>query len=949
MESSGTALGAARQRFLGGLSAHAEELEADLAAYTSDPRGVAARIRARVRELHGASKVFRIRELERSLGGQLERLLRDSEDRISAAERAMLVELASLLRRFEGADAAAPSKSPSDRPVPSPMRRRRSGSAVRASRAARRSVTSGRPGLTTPVSILAVGEIPSFSRWFDAGQFEVEEVEGPKKALVRARVLLPDVVFVREEHALKDSSFVTRLRSDPMAEDVLVVVVGEGAWEAWGADATLSPQASRNEALEIARLAVPNESPKERVSAEWKSLGELVERLVREFRLGTIESLVGGDTPLHVENPEELTASVWSLVAKVREVAEGSGAGRVRFRDDGRPSLLSSLIAEDEASSGALRGRRVLIVDDDPAVVWFYAGVFREEGSVVLEAHDGLEALEIARLHAPDVILSDILMPRMDGVSFCRALRHDPALAQVPVVLMSWREDYLHRMRELRAEASAYTRKEAAANQIVAQAEALLRPLARLQERLREGGEFRGRLDSIGAPRLLQETLVARERGRIAVRDARRFYEVIFEEGAIREVSATSVGGAYATGDRALIQLLGATSGRFTVIPVDSLRSSVSGAPRSSLQELLERLGATVQAVQGRAASQIASLELDVEIAREAHIVSAGPSRDALKALIDGATPRDLLTLGVHSPAAIEDALTDLAFRGAITSVKALDDADLIEEALEDRASARSDEPLTPIELVSERPSKASRPSIAPILAVGKEAPKPKRKTLEIAPEDAPISEADDDLEVEIDVTIEPRHDDETVSVELEDLRHAPINPAPRVPKGPEPSIIVSDLAYERESRDRISRNSFDSEAETEIGEPDSKGLGVGAWLLLFAIFALIAVAVWRMSAPAPQVPRGMLAPEEQQRVTPGRPQDFENIPQPTGDMARVLLRGNAPILRRDREHWVPVGQAPQILELPAGEHVFGCESEGRLLVRRLELHAGQTHVLSLC
>ncbi|HEX7480961.1 MAG TPA: response regulator, partial [Polyangiales bacterium] len=62
-----------------------------------------------------------------------------------------------------------------------------------------------------------------------------------------------------------------------------------------------------------------------------------------------------------------------------------------------------------------LQGRRVLVADDDPAVLWSFAGLLREAGAQVLEATDGRQALELARLKRPDVVVSDILMPKIDG------------------------------------------------------------------------------------------------------------------------------------------------------------------------------------------------------------------------------------------------------------------------------------------------------------------------------------------------------------------------------------------------------------------------------------------------------------------------------------------------------------------------------------------------------
>ncbi|WP_208721461.1 ATP-binding protein [Corallococcus aberystwythensis] len=78
---------------------------------------------------------------------------------------------------------------------------------------------------------------------------------------------------------------------------------------------------------------------------------------------------------------------------------------------------------------------RVLVAEDDPVyrkLLRLALGPFHFE---LLEAEDGLSALELARRRRPDIVLADVLMPRLDGFRLCLALRQDPKLARVPVIL----------------------------------------------------------------------------------------------------------------------------------------------------------------------------------------------------------------------------------------------------------------------------------------------------------------------------------------------------------------------------------------------------------------------------------------------------------------------------------------------------------------------------------
>jgi len=82
-------------------------------------------------------------------------------------------------------------------------------------------------------------------------------------------------------------------------------------------------------------------------------------------------------------------------------------------------------------------GRSVLVVEDDLGVREALVEALTIEGHVVATARDGLEALQVARQRPPDLILLDLMMPRMSGWEFRAAQRVDPVLSSVPVIVMS--------------------------------------------------------------------------------------------------------------------------------------------------------------------------------------------------------------------------------------------------------------------------------------------------------------------------------------------------------------------------------------------------------------------------------------------------------------------------------------------------------------------------------
>jgi signal transduction histidine kinase len=127
---------------------------------------------------------------------------------------------------------------------------------------------------------------------------------------------------------------------------------------------------------------------------------------------------------------------------------------------------------------------RILLVDDNADMRDYAARLLRARGWTVETAAHGADALEQARRSPPDLVLSDIMMPVLDGFGLLRALRGDPALAATPVILLSARAGEEARVEGLDAGADDYLVKPFAARELVARVGAHL-ALARERERAR--------------------------------------------------------------------------------------------------------------------------------------------------------------------------------------------------------------------------------------------------------------------------------------------------------------------------------------------------------------------------------------------------------------------------------------------------------------------------------
>ena len=79
----------------------------------------------------------------------------------------------------------------------------------------------------------------------------------------------------------------------------------------------------------------------------------------------------------------------------------------------------------------------ILVADDDASIVEMLAELVSDHGHSAVLAYDGAMALSLARSCNPDLVITDVMMPRLDGYGLLREIRDDPMLSQTMVILMS--------------------------------------------------------------------------------------------------------------------------------------------------------------------------------------------------------------------------------------------------------------------------------------------------------------------------------------------------------------------------------------------------------------------------------------------------------------------------------------------------------------------------------
>lgn len=118
---------------------------------------------------------------------------------------------------------------------------------------------------------------------------------------------------------------------------------------------------------------------------------------------------------------------------------------------------------------------KVLVVDDNRTYLEMITSLLRENGLEVFTANDGLEALEAVKGQVPDLVILDVVMPRMNGYEVCRELKSNPKTGQVPIVMCSTKDQEFDRHWASKQGADAYITKPFKPQEMLATIKQLLR------------------------------------------------------------------------------------------------------------------------------------------------------------------------------------------------------------------------------------------------------------------------------------------------------------------------------------------------------------------------------------------------------------------------------------------------------------------------------------------
>jgi signal transduction histidine kinase len=148
------------------------------------------------------------------------------------------------------------------------------------------------------------------------------------------------------------------------------------------------------------------------------------------------------------------------------------------------------------------RKKRLLIIDDEFNLIKILRMNLQAEGYDVVTADDGVEGLAHIQSSPPDLIVCDLIMPRMDGLELCRRIREDRETDRIPFIFLSARAEMPEKLDGFRAGADDYVTKPFDINELIARIQAILNRVDRVREdgasAFRDTSQNLNRLSSLG-------------------------------------------------------------------------------------------------------------------------------------------------------------------------------------------------------------------------------------------------------------------------------------------------------------------------------------------------------------------------------------------------------------------------------------------------------------------
>lgn len=233
-------------------------------------------------------------------------------------------------------------------------------------------------------------------------------------------------------------------------------------------------------------------------------------------------------------------------------------------------------------------GHKILLVDDDPNVLKLVSISLQKAGYEVETASDGIEGYEKANQIHPDLIISDLVMPDMDGITFCKKIREESDIPMVPFIFMTSLGDEKNEIRGYRAGADEYLVKPVDRKVLLEKVEKLLKRLEKVNPysvKAENDAAFQGNLSDLTLAEIIQLLHLNRRKGMLVIQNAKDLSEgyIFMENGMLKYASYKDW-----HGEEAINQLVKVQEGMFEFrMEENAPETNISGSTMNILMEAL--------------------------------------------------------------------------------------------------------------------------------------------------------------------------------------------------------------------------------------------------------------------------------------------------------------------------------------------------------------------------
>jgi DNA-binding response OmpR family regulator len=210
---------------------------------------------------------------------------------------------------------------------------------------------------------------------------------------------------------------------------------------------------------------------------------------------------------------------------------------------------------------------RILIVEDEPGMIELLTVALEDEGFIISIAQNGEQGLKKVEGENPDLIISDVMMPDMDGYAFCEQLRNNPKTATIPFIFLTAKKDVSDRVRGLNLGADDYISKPFHVVEVVARIKTLMQRVKRARAAAplppptsapEVEADFAGDLEKMSIGEVVQTIALTKKNGRLVVTSGNRRGEIYFRDAIVTYADVD-----WKKGEEAVYRLLSWKEGQF--------------------------------------------------------------------------------------------------------------------------------------------------------------------------------------------------------------------------------------------------------------------------------------------------------------------------------------------------------------------------------------------------